>query len=112
MGFGSLVNHVMAHQQVVIPKIGDPATILGWSDRYAATVVWVTSTGSKVIVQRDKATLKAGSIMSECQEYEYERNPESSREVFTRRRDGQYRQRGGGNGLTIGRREEYRDPSF
>ena len=43
-------------------KVGDGATIWVGSDRYAATVVEVSKTGHRVVVQRDYAIAAPASV--------------------------------------------------
>tara|TARA_R100001510_G_scaffold48859_1_gene46917 strand:+ start:466 stop:786 length:321 start_codon:yes stop_codon:yes gene_type:complete len=96
-------------------KVGDGATIFVGSDRYAATVVEVSKTGHRVIVQRDSATLVGGNFFGTVQEHEFRRNPDGKKTTFTRRRDGGYREQGchynGARFLGAGR-DQYRDPHF
>lgn len=97
-----------------IPEVGTPATLKGYSDRYACTVIQANS--RQILVQRDKATRTDDNGISESQTYEYERNPEGEITKFTRRGNGKYvevgHRIGTGHGLTLGERREYRDPSF
>lgn len=109
---GSVINRLMEGSKQPIPEVGMAATICLWSDRYAGTVASVSRTGHQVAVRRDKATLVAGNMMSEGQEYRYEADPEGALYVFSRRKDGSYREVRGTKGLLLGQREEYRDPHF
>lgn len=112
---GSLINHLMSREASKVPAVGDGATMLGWTDRHAATVVEVSASGKKVVVQQDHAKRIDNNGMSESQSYEYSPNPNGSRDVYTLRKDGSYTRRGdtlGGRQLLIGHREEYYDYSF
>lgn len=120
---GSLVNHVLTTSKATIPAVGDGATIYSWSDRDAATVVEVFEKNGKqfVVVTEDDAVMTAGSAMSEHQEYEYTSRPDGHRMTY-RLDDGkwQYVVKGESGrykkvayrGVTFGRRNSYRDPSF
>lgn len=109
---GSLVNRLMEQSKQPQPEIGMGVTICMWSDRHAGTIVGMSRSGHRLAVQEDTATMIGGSAMSESQEYRYERNPDARIQVFTRRKDGSYRELGGSTGLLLGYREEYRDPTF
>jgi len=105
---GSLINHVYSRSLTPAPEAGMGATILAWTDRYAATIVKVTP--QQIHVQRDIPTRVDTNGMSEAQEYTYAPNPEASIEVFRATKRG-WRNRAG-NGLLVGKREEYYDFSF
>jgi hypothetical protein len=113
---GSLVNHVYAGEKQPLPKIGDGATILGWTDRKAATVVAldVIRGVQHVAVQRDHAKRIDDNGMSESQVYEYSPNPDASVEWFSLRKSGQWIAKGQKDGqrLAIGFRNHYHDFSF
>ncbi len=115
MNFGSLQNLMMSNTTAQ-PAVGDAATIIQWTDRQPATVVAVSASGKTVHVQWDKARRVDNYGMSDCQVYEYERNPEGCIDVFTLRKNGRWVAKGSalhsGQGLLIGRREKYHDFSF
>lgn len=83
------------------PEVGMGATIRGYTDRIAATVVQVEKNKAglvtKVVVQEDKAYRLDNNGMSEVQDYRYEPNPMGAQHVFTRRSDGKFRQAGTGS---------------
>ena len=64
---GSLVNHLMGRTAAPTPTIGMGATILGYTDRHAATIVDVSKTGKVVWIRQDKATRIDSNGMSEAQ---------------------------------------------
>lgn len=72
---GSLVNHVMSRhpdpQNAVTPGTG--ATLLGWTDRYAATVTAVT--GDILTVREDRVTRTDKNGPSKQQTYDYAPDP-------------------------------------
>ena len=109
------------------PTVGMGATLLRWSDRHAATIIAVklTKTGCwRITVQHDKAAVVSGSAHDGSAEYEYSADPTGMTEDFefdpAKKRwfqlgpdaAGRLRRVKDGSGITIGRRESYRDPSF
>lgn len=123
---GSVTNHLMSRMTLgqPEPKVGMGATVLAWTDRYAATIIDVKSIRGKVYitVQTDEATLTSGNILSEDQEYTYRRNEYGYIHHFLMRNNkwqemefnansGRWRMKSG-YGLQIGYRQEYSDPSF
>lgn len=107
---GSMVNHLMSGTVgEPIPTVGMGATILGWSDRHACTIVKVTP--STIHAQQDIATRIDTNGMSEVQQYTYEHDETATIEVFRKTKRG-WRKAGGGNALRIGDRSEYHDYSF
>jgi hypothetical protein len=126
---GSLMNHLQSRMTKGQPKaeVGMGATLLGWTDRYAATIVAVEgdglSAGTIITVQNDRARVVSGSTMDGSAEYEYERNPNAPTRLFRLSRKGFWegvfrnpetgRWNKSGNGVCrIGGRQEYRDPHF
>jgi hypothetical protein len=98
-----------------VPCVGMGATILGYSDRHAATVVHVEN--SKLIgVRQDTATRVDNNGMSENQEYVYEENLHASIQWFSLRKNGKWIREGeklkNGTVLLLGERDEYYDFSF
>ena len=111
---GSLVNHIADNSlaQAAKPEVGMGATIIAWTDRYAATIVAVSKTGHTIEVTRDSATRVDDRGMSEVQEWEFDSLPDAARETYTRRPDGSYRIKGGSTRLIVGVRDHYHDYSF
>lgn len=106
----SLTNYMMSGTVgAPTPVVGMGATILMWTDRYAATIVKVTPT--QIHVQRDIAKRIDKNGMSETQNYEFTTDPTASVEIFRKTKSG-YRMTGGGASLRIGERDEYHDFSF
>ena len=101
---------------ILAPEVGMAATILGWTDRYPATVFAVSPSGNRVTVQEDSYTRIDDNGMSECQEYEYERNPNGRKLFFSKRKNGRFveigQQMGSGFRLCLGQRQRYYDFSF
>ena len=95
---GSVEHRVSVSQlmnDTTTPKVGDGATISGWTDSYACTVIAVNKTGTRATLQEDHAKLLNGSKSGEpdalvvesggfyghtsgVQRYEYTRNPEGT----------------------------------
>lgn len=80
MGFttGSLVNLMQSRSAAahpVAPEVGMGATELCWTDRHAYTVVAVSPSGKTITLQADTATRVDNNGMSECQNYEFSRDP-------------------------------------
>lgn len=128
---GSVMNNIFSRATIGQPKpvVGMGATLLGWTDCNAATITKVTEYCGKVYryeieVTEDKSTVISGSTQDGSADYAYEtrpdgypmtyafaiktgewvkvaRNPDTGRLIKT-----------GGNGLRIGERDTYRDPSF
>lgn len=127
---GSLVNHIMSSTgRWTTPVLGMGATILGWTDRYPATVIGVEEDKhgaiTLVAVQEDDATRTDAHGMSEVQAYTYSPNPQG-RVWQYRNVGGTWRQlvehpvtgkprlarKGQSLGLVLGQREKYHDFSF
>lgn len=103
---GSLINHFSVGG--CRPEIGMGATILGWSDRYPATIVKITN--NQIHVQADHYKRVDKNRASEDQEYEYIPNPEASIIVFRLTKRGF--KSVSGYYLSIGERERYYDFTF
>ena len=74
---GSLQNLLMARGKVsqpAVPRVGDGATIVLWTDRIACTVIEV-KTPRKIVIQEDNAIRTDKNGMSKTQEYRYRRAP-------------------------------------
>lgn len=116
MSYGNLINRVMENTTSNKPTVGMGATILGYSDRHAATVVSVSKDGKSVDIQRDTATRTDKNGMSECQDYEYSPNPDAPIESYTLRKNGTWVREGesmkGGTKVALGYRDKYYDYSF
>lgn len=113
---GSLVNAIYGGSRQTEPEVGMGATILGWTDRYAATIVEVKNNGKTVVIQEDNARRIDSNGMSENQTYEHTPNTDAPRKTYTLRKSGQYVKQGepiqGGGRILIGRRDHYYDFSF
>ena len=103
---GSVMNHIFSGSNTQ-PEVGMGASILAWTDRYAATIVKVTR--CQIHVRRVTAKMVSGDCQTELCEYEYEENPNAPVMIFRKTKRGW---KCNGYGLLIGVRDEYRDPSF
>lgn len=114
---GSLINHVMSGNGTLVPEAGMGCTILGWTDRHAATIVEIKRDGKLIGIRQDDAKRVDQNGMSEDQTYEYSPNPAAPIQWFSWRPQAQRfcevgARTGEGRGLRIGSRNEYHDFSF
>ena len=68
---GSLMNHMMSNSSRQ-PKVGEGATILGWTDRKAYEVISVSNDGKEVVLQRYSPRRADDRGMTDAQEYIYD----------------------------------------
>ena len=80
---GSLINYIYSTACCEDIKIGDPATLTGWTDRYAATVSNLFTKGKYdyISVQQDIADVVGGTGYGD-EVYEYSRNPNAHEVTF------------------------------
>jgi hypothetical protein len=122
---GSVINNMYSRMLngAPEPEIGMGATVLLWSDRHAATVVEWDPKRKIVTVTEDIAKVVKGSTIDGSAEYEYETNPDGPIASYRLEDRGWVQVRfneetkrwnkvGSGPGLIVGKRDEYRDPSF
>lgn len=122
---GSLVNHLQGDCTLQpVPVVGMGATLLGWTDRHAATVVGIETLvqeGGKVkkgeiLIRRDRAVRIDKNGMSESQTYEYSEDTAAPTVAYTFRKNGSWVRKGdtlkGGQRVALGHRDEYHDFSF
>lgn len=124
---GSLVNHLYAREVngQPTPEVGMGATLLSYTDRHAATITNVeTIRGVMYItVQEDKSVRTDKNGMSECQDYEYSRDPNGREQTFRVGKSGMWERvyknpetgrwkKTDCGGLRIGHRNTYHDFSF
>lgn len=126
---GSVINHLHSRATIGQPKpaVGMGATLLGWTDRHAATICETVTNGAKLLrigVRRDIATRTDQNGMSEDQSYTFAYDPQAHVEHFRMGRNGRWEsihfnkhtnrwnKRDGGYGLRIGERDEYHDFTF
>ena len=68
---GSLMNHMMSNSSRQ-PKVGEGATVLGWTDRKAYEVISVSKDGKEVVLQRYSPRRADDRGMTDAQEYIYD----------------------------------------
>jgi hypothetical protein len=124
---GSVINHL--HSRAVIgqpePKPGMGCTILKWTDRDAATIFRVFQVGKATIIETrdDHTRCISGSAHDGSAKYEHKINVKGFARHFRRRDNGMWGEviknqasgrwiLSGRNGLRIGERDTYYDPSF
>jgi hypothetical protein len=111
------------HNRLYEGMVGNPAPVVGlgvtitmYTDSHAATVVEVSKSGKRILIQKDNAKRTDTNGMSESQSYEYTPNPEAHKQAFTLRADGGWVREGeslrGGQRIVIGFRRAYHDYSF
>lgn len=118
--FGSFFNKMFHDSKQPEPAVGMGATILSWSDRYAATIVAIKLGAegkvTEVTVVEDIATRVDSNGRSENQQWEYVRDPNGRKQVFTLRSNDTWVRKGDpasdGLGLMVGDRKHFYDYSF
>ena len=90
--------------------VGMDATQIMWSDRNAYTVVEILAK-NKIVVQRDIATRKDNGVMSDCQEYNYERDLDGVKQTLIKTKNG-WKVVGVDERFILGHRETYYDFTF
>lgn len=113
--FGNLMNRIAEHSGGE-PTVGMAATACAYTDRYAGTIIKIISP-ARIEWQEDMATRVDGHGMTDVgQRYEYERDQNGRKVVFSKRRNGVWREagagRGGGLGLRLGARDKFHDFSY
>ena len=96
----------------VEPVVGMGATLLHHSDRTACTIIEVSTSGKKIVLQEDVATRTDSNGMSECQNYAYQPDTNGTIHIATKRKDGWYRVSKSTTRIALGVREAYYDYSF
>ena len=92
------------------PKVGMGATHVLFSDRHAYTVIEVISS-KKVIVQRDNVTYLPYELVDR-ERCLFSHNKNGETVTISRRKNGHWQEVNGHRRFSVGRRDEYFDPSF
>lgn len=114
---GSFTNWMMRGQiEGYVPKVGDGATYLMYSDRRPFTIIGIKySKAGKVMsvtVKEDRAIRTDKNGMSESQTYIFEPNPNGIEYTLTRRKTGRWIITGQKHGdFLLGHRDSYYDYS-
>ncbi|MBI1213577.1 MAG: hypothetical protein GC190_19135 [Alphaproteobacteria bacterium] len=106
--YGNLINRITEHTTGV-PTVGMGATACAFTDRYAGTIIEIISP-SRIKWREDKATRTNENGTSDVgQRYTYEADPDGRIIIFTKRRNGVWREAGIGRGCGLGLRLDARD---
>lgn len=105
--------------------LGMGATMHGYTDAYAYTVIDRNATGTVLTLQRDRAILSedfkpefisggfAGHVANNrAQTYRYERDPQGETVKVRLRKDGRFYAAGASRPVTLGKRYEFHDYNF
>lgn len=89
---GGFINQLMGNNKT-LPVVGQGATVLLYSDRYAYEVMSVADDGTSAVLCRYDATLVSDSILNEHQEYEYKNLIETNAMKIVWRKNAWYSER-------------------
>lgn len=96
----------------VIPEVGMGVTIQYGSDSEPATIIQVSQSGKRIVLQKDSYTRTDNNGMSESQTYDYQPDPQGTIHIATLRKDGRYRLIRSKVTVSVGNRRRYYDFSF
>lgn len=88
-------------------KVGAGATLLGYSDRYPATIIEIS--GDKIIIQEDNYKRVGKIEMSESQDYEYSPNEHGIKHSVIYKKNKKRYETTTGTLVRLGVRERYYD---
>lgn len=126
----SVINNLYSREVIgePAPVVGMGCTMLGWTDRRPGTIVEVVDLESKVYstliyVTEDEAFVYKGSMQDGSAEYSFRQRIGAAQSMFRKNRvtgfweNARYNEKdrmvkSNGNGIMIGKREKYYDPSF
>lgn len=119
----SLVNSVLdaRHENSPNPTVGMGATVLGWTDRYAGTVIDVS--GNRITIQEDHSERTDSNGDTANQVYAYSKNDKGMLHHFSKRggkwvqvvedqHGSSWRRKEGGYELALGERDHFYDFSY
>ncbi len=108
----SIFNVIPIQQEQTPAEVGMGATMLMWTDRHAYTIIEVAKNGKSFVMQQDTARRTDNNGMSECQTWDFTRNPEGAKVTVRMSKKG-WRVGGmKGNKVLVGVRDEHFDFSF
>jgi hypothetical protein len=104
--YGNLMNRISEHSLSPTPEIGMGATVYMWSDRFPATVTAISDSGKTITLTEDRVT--------KWENYYGTEFAPGTGSTWTARKtkNGTWKTLRAGEGVTLGRRSAYRDPSF
>ena len=94
------------------PSVGDGVTIYGWTDRTPGTIIQVSQSGKRIVIQEYNAIRTDNNGVSESLEYTYERDEKGPIRIASLRKNGAYCLVGGTMIVSVGERRKYYDYSF
>lgn len=94
------------------PVVDMGATIIHWTDRTPVTIIDVSASGKKILLQEDQSIRLYNNGMSEEQSYSYERDINGLIYSASLRKDGKYKITGTNTVVVLGSRRKYYDYSF
>ena len=103
--YGNLMNRIGEHVLSPTPEVGMGATVFMWSDRLPATVTAVSPSGKTVTLTEDDVT-----EWKNFYGVTFKPNPNGRTYTARKTRNGTWKS--AGNGIALGTRAAYRDPSF
>ena len=112
MQYGSLQNILIDGTTEIVPTVGMGATILGWTDRRAYTIIEVSKSGKTITLQRDNAIRIDKLGMTDSQQYEYKRDTKGAITKVRKDRQGKWKELYSKNTVVLNKRDEYHDYSF
>ena len=105
--YGNLMNRFAEHTKSPTPEVGMGATLYAYSDRYPATVTAVSASGKTITLTEDTVTEWKNDYG-----VTFARNPNGRLFMARLTKTGTWKALGSGEGVTLGARAAYRDPSF
>lgn len=109
--YGNLINRLEEHVTSPTPVVGMGATVMFYSDRTAATVTKVSTSGKTCWLTEDNAERVDTNGMSEAQSYRFTPNPDGRVWRASLRKNGTWKT-SNNDGVALGRRDAYHDYSF
>lgn len=99
--------------EVIKPVVGMGATIMMYSDRVAATIIYVSPSARKIIIQKDKAKALHEGRCDSGQRWQLDRDPAGEKIEVRLNKDGKWRESGYyRTPVVVGKRIHYYDYGF